>query len=251
MRRSFWTRLISAVVTMAMVFSVLAMPASAASANQEEIDLNWAMGTQVEDEIYMWIPATYILEDALKDMEIEGEVTPEIIEGIKKSLEGSGLIIRNVSYDTDAFYGFSKDADEGSTIYWYTEAEWDRFVAAVRESNETGETEEIVLDANGRLVAKVDGKTVATGAPIGYKETSSADGSALGILAVVGVGAAAATGVYLYTHPEKVQEIKDFFADLSANVQAKVQAFSDNVKSGVQGILPGDEAENSAEAQAA
>lgn len=86
--------------------------------------------------------------------------------------------------------------------------------------------------------------------PSGNSTISSGDGTVI-VLAAVGA-TAAATGVYLYTHPEKVEAIKDFFADLSANVQSKVQELTSGIKDTIQDCLPGQAVEPAAaEADAA
>lgn len=131
----------------------------------------------------------------------------------------------------DAYVGISLNPT--SEIFWYTEEAYSTF------AKEIGDDEsEVVFDSNTGVLTLGSAKLK----PIGYSGSStggsasvsaSADGGAA-ILLVGGaaVAATAATGLYFYTHPEKVQEIKD-----------SVHAFVENIQNKFQSILPSRDVE--------
>lgn len=237
MKRRFWARLIAAMLTMAMVFSILAVPASATDgADGEEIKIeidtngNWAVRTRLDEvtSISRWDARNFYIytnpmdEDELAAMLQDAYDNGNYVEGVPE----------------DAFRGFSK---EDGQIYWF-DAEQTRWIVEQLQDEldeDTGLLKNFVtIDKGmdwetGALTLK--GETIVA---LNGDFPSDSDTSAAVVLAVAGTAAvAAATGVYFYTHPEKVEEVKAFFADLSV----KVQDAAANVKEQVLRILPGQE----------
>lgn len=135
----------------------------------------------------------------------------------------------------EAACGVSATAD--SKVYWYTNKQINDVIDAAEGNAENVKWENGVFTVGEE---KFNPMNPDVSEP-STSSSSSAGGSAVAIVAAAGAAAAAATGVYFYTHPEKWQEIKEYFAELSANVQAKFQDFTDGVK-GALGI-PTEEAE--------
>lgn len=244
MKKRFWTRLISAVVTAAMVFSIMAMPASAASnswavGDVEEVPSETGEGEQ--QEAVMWMSVTAFRDLWCEDPELAAMTDDELLEIAKKMIEynPTEYFLYEGEVPSEGYFGVSKTAD--SEIFWYTKEVFDYMLSY---EDPTGEGVDKMNLNTGELT--VGGKQFS---PINSRSggSSSGDSSAAVILLVGGAAVAAATGVYFYTHPEKVEEIKDFFANLSANVQAKVQEVTANVKGAFQNILPGHEEDETAE----
>lgn len=257
MKKRFWTRMISTVLTMAMAFSILVMLASAANGN------SWAVGVKDTDEadaMIVWLPEAWFRErlstgnDALSGNDLENA-----IKLMKDQLETQSKLDDNsYFYEGDlpsgAYLGLSKS--DSDTIYWYPKEVSDKIEETKEDPSINWDTGELEF-SDGDTVSAIKPAPSATKPSAGNSSAGgSSDGSGVAIVAVVGA-VAAATGVYFYTHPEKVEEIKAFFADLAANVQAKVQQLT----SGVKGVIIPDreeeeaeqkvEAVNAAEAQAA
>lgn len=247
MKKNLWTRLVAAVLTTAMAFSILAVPASAASGN------TWMSGSLVaskEGKIIQWTTEAgfrYMLTKMGEEKYgYSGEKLNTFVENsiafqkqyaeeyAKDDNDGFGytaFFYEGDDIPADAYVALSQTSD--STKFWYGEQEYKALDALMDELGE--EITPDMVDWSTGTVTFSNGKSVSS------MSSGSSDGDVGAILAVVGVTTVAATGVYFYTHPEKWQEVKDYVADLSANVQAKFQEFTDGVK-GALGI-PTEEAE--------
>lgn len=200
MKKRFWNRLVAAVVTMAMAFSILAVPASAASAS-------WVI--EVADP------------------------------------EGAGTI-----YITDLFVG--EFAENEQQVNQFKE---------ILLNQGGGKLSDVKPQGNGVLGLKTEDQTIwmpmdylntvapelkdqvsgmwgsgsgsGSGSSSGSTSSSSAGGGNVAAILVAGGAAiAAVTGVYLYTHPAVVQEIK-----------TKIDDFVESIREKVQELLPAQNAE--------
>lgn len=222
MKKRFWVRLISAVLTMAMAFSILAVPASAADIKLTAIGAK--IGDIVEDpanELTVWFTQDELEEEIWTAYEQLAQT------GIT---EYSGVYLYTKAIPTGKIVGFSSDPD--SRIFWYTKEAIDMTdggdfgLGDIELDSTTG-----VLSIGSIKIKPINYSGSSTGGSASV--SASADGGAA-ILLVGGaaVAATAATGLYFYTHPEKVQEIKD-----------SVHAFVENVQNKFQSILPSRDVE--------
>lgn len=202
MKKHFWTRLISAVVTMAMAFSILVMPASAASAN-------WAFGDEpiVEDLVY---GACWFTDLAWEYMMGEKLTLDEF----KAEYGVSSYAYLTSGIPDDAYVGLSKSLD--TSVYWYAK-EAILLMASYEEP--------VSLDWDTGKLSFANGEYIY---PIGYNSGNAGSSSSVGVsanadgttvLVAAGTAVAAITGLYLYTHPQLVQDVKDFFKTLYANIR--------------------------------
>lgn len=191
MKRHFWTRLISAIVTMAMAFSILAVPASASQPG-------WVLKVEADgDELYI----TDLCIKAVRE-----DITANQLALIKKAYiaELKAQEYRG-AVPEDAAFGIKGETDP--EITWLT-------VDSVKQGVASGSIRIPGLDEIEIPTESTGNVSVSSG---------NSDGGAGAALAIGGAAVVAVTGVYLYTHPEVVQQVKDFFHDFAANVQAKVQ----------------------------
>lgn len=195
MKKRFWTRLISAVVTMAMAFSILAVPASAAQPG-------WVLKSEDDGtEIYI----TDLCIKATADREITAAQLAQIKQ-VYMTYVGAQEYYEPVP--EDAALGIKGDTDQ--EIYWFTAEQVKQGMAQqIPGLSEIPGIDDIVTSSGSTGNASVS--------------SGSSDGGAVAILAIGGAALAAATGLYLYTHPAVIQEVKDFFHDLSAGIQEKIQ----------------------------
>lgn len=265
MKKRFWTRLISAVLTMAMAFSILAVPASAVSKE------SWAIGrsSSDEDEGIGWLTEDFFRDLAEEDDDIPNDKIDEFLEYVKKEAEeDEDSYFWEGSLPDNAYAGLSKS--EKSTIYWYSKEMYELDAAHPSKDGVIDWDTGIITYRDGAIATPINNGSSGSGSSSGGSSAgngssgsesssggSSADGAGVAVVAVVGA-AAAATGIYFYTHPEKIEEVKAFFADLTANVQAKVQEFTAGVKGAFGIVVPDQEdeeaapvAETAAEEQAA
>lgn len=268
MKKRFWTRLTAAVVTSAMAFSILAMPASAA-------DSEWRVGVRRLENDAVW--AIWMDEDWLRyaaGSEVEGYNSEQVADFFRLNEQALPLEVNVVDQPfigTDEF-GISEGVQEGDTVYVYKKAELDKITAGedgmeyfFRSNDDRIENGLTINETTGKLTITIgdwvydkneegipqwiwettrketiplDHKTTVPGdvvspapAPVpSGSGASSSDGGATIMIAAAAGAAAATAGIYLYTHPEVIQDIKDFFAGLAADVQAKVQALTGSVK---------------------
>lgn len=264
MKKRFWTRLTAAVVTSAMAFSILAMPASAA-------DSEWRVGVRRLENDAVW--AIWMDEDWLRYAtggEVEGYSSEQVADFFRLNEQALPLEVNVVDQPfigTDEF-GISEGVQEGDTVYVYKKAELEKIAAGedgmeyfFRSNDDRIEDGLTINETTGELTITVGywqygnypEKWVTMGQetiPLAYKTTvpgdvvspapapsgggaSSSDGGATVMIAAAAGAAAATAGIYLYTHPEVIQDVKDFFTGLASDVQAKVQDFTGSVRAAV------------------
>lgn len=205
MSKHVWKRLVSAVVVLAMAFSILVVPASAASSV-------WAVGVEAEtDNCYIWLTSTFIKEEGFVGEGIDLED-----EELKQIYEDLGYIIYLGSIPSNAYIGFSQT--KSSKIFWYAEEQHVETDGEVDIESVNWNTGTITL-SNGEVILAINGSGSISSSSSG----ASIDVGGGALLAVGGVAVAAVTGAYLYTHPEVVETVKTFFEELSANIQNKIQ----------------------------
>lgn len=158
-------------------------------------------------------------------------------------------------------FGVSEGVREGNIVYVYKKAyleeideEWTEHFLANVVLEIDKETEDLIVNVGHWQYGNYpeESKWVTTGQgtiPLAYKTTvpsdvapapapsgsgaSSSDGGATIMIAAAAGAAAATAGIYLYTHPEVIQDVKDFFTGLASDVQAKVQDFTGGVRAAV------------------
>jgi hypothetical protein len=206
-------RLIAAILTMAMAFTVLAVPASAANW-AIEVD-NVSLGDEGEKvTIVISNQAIPQLIQTVKEqadgeldkisglLDLAGKIASSNLGKMVLSLSSSLLEQVNAQLDGDtklkvydgavpknAYIGII--GTDSSTTSWYDKATTEKVVDAVV----SGENTSVKIAADGTLT--VDGKTVD---PIPESELKWGNNTLLYVGAAVAV-AGAATGIYFYTHP--------------------------------------------------
>lgn len=199
MKKRFWNRLVAAVVTMAMAFSILAVPASAASAS-------WVIKISGADGVgTLYVTDLYVKAFTESDQQVSQ---------VKTALLNAGGTISNVTPPEDRILGLEINPGQ---IYWMTA---DQVDASLKDS----------IPGMG---GSGSGSGSGTGSSSGSASSSSAGGGNVAAILVAGGAAiAAVTGVYLYTHPAVVQEIK-----------TKIDDFVESIREKVQELLPAQNAE--------
>jgi hypothetical protein len=226
-----WTRLIAAVLTLAMAFSICAMPASASIYDQN----TWAFGGDTGNtaEGCMWFSEAFCREVTIEgwDENEDGKMTEDALTavmlimkmGMKEAAaeEDSNTLFYEGTLPSNAYVGLSKA--KNSNIYWYTKE-------AITGIDDNA-TDQAVDWSTGTLTYTVGGvqkKVQAINTLSGSasntlsKDTNSSGGSSNSIGTVVLLaGGAVVVGavVYLFTHPAVVQKIKNFFTGNSAAEQ--------------------------------
>lgn len=219
MKKRFWNRLVAAVVTMAMAFSILAMPALAAGNT-------WAGGDTVliqGEKCIVWVTETYLRGIIADETGLSGEALENALKAGKDNLILQGYAIYEGDIPDNAYVGLSKA--ENSTKFWYTAGNSLLLILAGDITSVDWNTGKVTLNDGTTVSALNAGTTGGSGNTGGNASVSAgSDGSAAAILALGGAAVAAVTGVYLYTHPEIVQDIKDAYHNFVDNVQEKFQS---------------------------
>jgi hypothetical protein len=207
-----WTRLIAVVLTLAMAFSICAVPASAA-ATDENVWAAGVMQTNLDGSCYQWGAEAYWRDIVIAAWNASGQTgaltetqLKEKLETGKGNLQDEGYAIYEGTLPNNAYLGYSQT--KNSTIYWYTKTDYANFVGALLWS----------VDWNtGTLTYTVNGTEKQVKA-INQVSTSSGGSSDSGAVILLAGGAVvvAGVGLYLYTHPAVVQQIKNFFTGNSA-----------------------------------
>lgn len=199
MKKRFWNRLVAAVVTMAMAFSILAVPASAASAS-------WVIKISGADGVgTLYVTDLYVKAFTESDQQVSQ---------VKTALLNAGGTISKVKPPEDRILGLEINPGQ---IYWMTA---DQVDASLKDS----------IPGMG---GSGSGSDSGSGSSSGSASSSSAGGGNVAAILVAGGAAiAAVTGVYLYTHPAVVQEIK-----------TKIDDFVESIREKVQELLPAQNAE--------
>jgi hypothetical protein len=218
MKKCKMGRLIAAILTMAMAFTVLAVPASAA---------NWAIEVDNvklgdDDESVTIVISNQAIPQLIQTVkeqadgqldQISGLLTvagkiassnlgklvlsmsPSLLYKVNDQLEGDTKIkVYDGAVPKNAYIGVIGTND---TTSWYDKETTDKVVNAVV----SGDSSSVSIDANGTLV--VDGKTVD---PIPENELKWGNNTLLYVGAAVAV-AGAATGIYFYTHPAAWEKV--------------------------------------------
>jgi hypothetical protein len=206
-------RLVALVLTLAMAFSICAVPASAAVMDENK----WYYGQEARGK-YLWFAEAYVRAWLIEnwDESTSGEMT-ETALAIKvtamKSMasKDSDYSFYEGTLPTAAYIGMSET--KGSYIYWYSEQDWQSFQNNSQNSSidfSTGTITYYTSNGTKKQMKAINGRSSSSG--------SSSDSGA--VLLLAGGAVVAVVGIYLYTHPAVVQKIKDFFAGNSATQSA-------------------------------
>lgn len=243
MNKRIWTRLTAIVVTLAMAFSLLAMPASAASGN------SWALGNEQEaimgDNLIGWITEKGVREVAKNnwDTETYGPLTDEILElyvlALHEQMVAEGAKECSENIPSNAYIGLSKAAS--AKIFWYTKE--DMYLMLGYEQINVGGIE--YIDWNNGSIKLGDGTKVY---PIGYTASSttpsvanvSGDASGAAILVLGGAAVAAATIVYFANRAVlSPSNVTHTFFGSEKSVVLVSDAVSESAKAAIQNIAGG------------
>lgn len=225
MRKHFWTRLISAVLTMAMAFSICVLPASAASDR-------WAIRMESDDTVWFTDLSLKKLIITTWDETESGELTDEEIDFrlnfFKYAAQQGEELFVETGIPSDAYFGMLLDGH--TEIIWYGEEGYDAL---------TDGSVKLIHPTTG-VITLTDGSQIY---PIGYEapdseassapttsstiESGSADGAAAILL--LGVGAIAATVTVILMLPV---EVSGTFVD--QNGEAVANALISVQKNGVE-----------------
>jgi hypothetical protein len=207
-------RLIALVLTLAMAFSICAVPASAATATDENV---WAYGvllSNLDGPCYFWYTEAEAREEVIAawytkypNVALTEDNLTELMEQAKAAAkENDAYIFYEGDVPSNAYLGYSKTKD--STIYWYTKTDiLNAYASAFSVDWSTG-----TLTYTYDLTTKNQIKAINQ---VSTSSGSSSDSGAV-ILLAGGAVVVAGVGLYLYTHPAVVQQIKNFFTGNSA-----------------------------------
>jgi hypothetical protein len=219
-RNVFTTRIIATIVTLAMAFTLLAVPASAASVTEEQASNAKAIitvksqtlnGTQVKGittKAYLAKMTKMLSGDNVDATTLETAINESWTQTVQYGCEKGTYEIYNGSLPQDAAIGYVRVSD-GKTI-WISNADIDEMI-----SNK-------VSDFSGATYNWDKGTMTIDGQEYGI-QTGSSDGGALLLVGGVLVAAGAATAVYFYTHPDVWQKAVDAVQTAWNNVTAPVQ----------------------------
>jgi hypothetical protein len=230
-----WTRLVAAVLTLAMAFSICAMPASAAATDENE----WAYGgmtANMDGTCYEWYSEAFVRDAAILAWNTEylaeyGAMTDDklqtVLDNAKETLKGQGYTIYEGTLPSNAYLGESQT--KNSTIYWYTKTDFAAAATGVSFSVNwnTGTLTYVTSDGARKQIKAINQVNTSTDSSAGGSSSSGGSGNASSgsdgaVLLLAGgavVAVAAGVGLYLYTHPAVVQKIKNFFTGNSAAEQ--------------------------------
>lgn len=234
-RKRFWHRLVASLLTLSLVFSLLAMPASAANVD------SWIYGgliSNIDGPCYEWGTEETARDEVINEwntsgqVELQGPLTEEKLDELiaagKPLLESQGYIVRDMSIPDTAYLGYSKTAD--SPIYWYTKSDFSSIVLNSMNSFSVDWDTGILTATNGLNEVEVypigygTSEPGITPAPSTGSSSAGGSGDSAGVLLLA--GGAAAVGVsalYLYTHPEIVQNVKQRVQDFFRGITEKFQ----------------------------
>jgi hypothetical protein len=229
-------RLIAVVLTLAMAFSICAMPASAA-ATDENVWAAGVMQTNLDGSCYEWGAEAFWRDIAIaawlasnQTGALTEERLKEALENGKTNLKNDGYAIYEGALPSNAYLGYSKTKD--STIYWYTKTDYANFVGATLWSVDwgTGTLTYTVDGVQKKVQAIASTNDTLSGSNSGTlsNDSQSSDKSSSGgssndstgmVLLLAGGAVVVGAIIYLYTHPAVVQNIKNFFTGSSAAEQ--------------------------------
>jgi hypothetical protein len=265
-------RLIAAVLTLAMAFSICAMPASAAVTDENE----WAYGgmtANMDGTCYEWYSEAFVRDAAILAWNTEylaeyGAMTDDklqtVLDNAKETLKEQGYTIYEGTLPSNAYLGESQTKD--SRIYWYTKTDFAAAATGVSFSVNwsTGTLTYVTSDGARKQIKAINQVSASTDSPAGGSSSSGGSGNASSdsdgaVLLLAGgavVAVAAGVGLYLYTQPAVVQKIKNFFTGNSAAQQAAQTAAAESEaaaanEADVNEIAAENEAELPAEAEQA
>jgi hypothetical protein len=187
MMKHKWSHLVAALLTLAMAFSLLAVPASAASVSEEEASKAQAIVSSVT---YPTANQSFYRVIETKASYTGGNWSAHV------QLRCAGLsTIYEGNVPSSAYRGYLHIVDgQGSDVIWLTQEECAELDAALKNGASMS------IDWNkGTITA---GDTV-----LGGSSVEISGDTALLIVGGIVVAAGVATAVYFYTHPKAWQEV--------------------------------------------
>lgn len=232
-KKHFWRRVLAAVLTLALSFSILAMPASAAGSN------SWAYGvltTNMDGSCYEWGTEQFLRDGIINywntsgQASVHGPMTDEMLDRAipqaKTELASQGFITRDFSLPANAYLGYSNSLD--STIYWYSKSDISSLLVSGTSYYSVDWNTGVLTATNGYietvcypLSSSSSGSSSSGSGSSSGGSSSSGEGGAL--LLVGGAVVAAASIFYLHTHPEIVENAKQRVHDFFQGIVEKFQ----------------------------
>lgn len=127
-KKHFWRRVLAAVLTLTLSFSILAMPASAAGSN------SWAFGgltTSLNGTCYEWGTEQFLRNELIDYWNNSGQIDTygllseetlnQLLVEAQPKLSSQGFQICSLSLPEEAYMGYSQSLD--SRIYWYSKSD--------------------------------------------------------------------------------------------------------------------------------
>lgn len=204
-----------------------------------DIDGNWAVRGRLDEvtSVSMW-----------RTRDFYASLESEEIESMLQEAYAKNDYVENVP--EDAFSGLSKADDQ---IYWFTAEQMGWIVNSLKdevdpngylENYETIDKgmdwETGALTLKGETIVAINGDSQPDDPPAVPSEGTAVSTSENVVVALAVAGTAATvTGIYFYAHPEKAEEVKEFFANISVNVRD----LAADTKAWFLSLLPGYEKE--------
>jgi hypothetical protein len=228
------SRLTAAVLALALLFSALAMPASALEIS------TWATHTTDTYKVADGTAVLWFIKEALESQNMEGSANTESIRATVSSkgvVAGSQYNYTGFTWcddiDWKTYAGLSQNVD--STPYWYNEEGYNAWIDALKSG-------EISIDwSNGYVTAYPGTEKAKVTRPIG-QGTEGGTGLSLGLgddgpiigrgktaLLMAGGAAAFVAAAVLYSDPTILdrakQKVQDFFVGVADNVTGTVRGW--------------------------